>query len=498
MSGTNAISMRKAEASGIRAETWPWMLGAAVISLIIVAVGGYLRTVPNPDAIYYLASADHFARGEWREGLAVYGWGFYSLQIAAVMVVTGLKAYPATIVVNAVYTAALAAVFVYLIDLLSGRDRVSIVFAVLVIVFNAQLTDWGPVVIRDHGYWFFLIATIATVVADFKAPSWRKKVLLFVEIVLASLFRIEGAYLFLLVPGFITWTRLRSPVGRAVILAAMGAISLVGVAGFVYWNSGSFQMFHNLGAPIEHYIAVLDTAVIDPALSNGRVWYIGIVVATMVAAFLLAMTNQLTVLLFIAFYPKRTMSSLTNTVFFWFTLGQLPALVIYVTLRLFLPPRYMMGIALVASIAIVFVLRSGYAEWREGRPRAYLFMPLAIGAILIGWFGQLPGPTQLGYLRDAGLWMRANVAPTDYAWVGDPRILYYFGRTEGLDADTPYGERERRLDAPNAYFALVHPHSTPLPGWLRSMRDRRMIKRFVGNDGNAVEIYVRCPHKPYC
>jgi hypothetical protein len=474
------------------------MLVAALVNIIVVAAAGYLRNVPNPDAVFYLTAAEHFAKGQWREGVAVYGWPFYSLQIAAVMVLTGFHAFPAAIAVNAAYTAALAAVFVYLIGLLSGRDTIALLFGVLVIAFNDRLAAWAPIVVRDHGYWFFLLATVATVVAHHKAPSLSKKLLLLVEIGLASLFRVEGAYLFLVVPGFIAWTRLRSPVGRAAVLAVVALASLAGVAGFSLWTSDGFQMLHDLGAPIAHRISVLEKVLIKPDYARGNAWYIGMVVATIVAAFLRAMTNQLSVMLVVAFYPKRVMSSLTSTVFFWFTLGQLPALVIFTTLQLFLPWRYMMGIALVASIAIVFLLRSGYGEWREGRMRAYLLMPIAIIAIMVGWVTSLPAPTHLAYLRDAGLWIRSNAGPNEYVWIGEPRILYYSGRTEGLAASTPFGKRKRRLDAPNSYFAIARAPSRPLPAWLQSMQGRRLIKRFVGKDGNAAEIYVRCPHKPYC
>lgn len=491
-------SLKRTTFSGAWGGRGTWMLVAALVSLAVSAWAGYAESVPNPDAVYYLTAADHFVRGEWHEGFAVYRWPLYSLNIAAVMVVTGLHAFPAALVVNAVFTAGLAAVFVYLVALLSSDDRVSMIAAALLIGFSSRLMLWEPQIVRDHGYWFFLMAAIATAVADYKAPSLFKKLLLLVEIVLATLFRVEGAFLLVLVPGFMIWIRTRSPALRAATVAAVLVAALASIAGFALWTSGGLKSFAAIEATLSHRIDVLNSSLIDPIFAGGHTWYAGMVVATVISVLLVALGNTLSVILIFAFWPKRVMSPFTGTVFFWFALGQLPILVVFGTLELFIAWRYAMGIALVALVAIVFTFRSAWGECLEGRKRSCLFMLVAPVAVAASWVTTIPRPTDIGYLRDAGLWMRANIDPRAYVWVNEPRMIYYSGRTQGLSAAHPYSDWTPDLGRPDSFFANDRAVTDPLPDWLAAMKDRKLIKSFPGSGGRVAEIFVRCPNPAYC
>lgn len=495
---TEGIVLPRAGEAGAARSVWPFMAGAAVIAAAVVAVAAWMQPVPNPDALYYLTAAEHFAQGQWHEGFTVYRWPFYSLQIAGVMAFAGLDALPAAVVADIAYSAGLAAVFVYLIGQLSGRDRPSLLIAVLVIGFNARLAHWAPAVVRDHGYWFFLLAAITTAVSDRQRPALAKKLLLVAEIVLATLFRIEGAFLFIVVPGFIAWSKTRSTLARLLISAAVACLSLAGVLGFALWNGGGWAGFHQFDNLIAHRVAVLNASLIDPFYADGRIWYVGMAVATLLAAMLRAYTHVFAILGLAAFFPRRLMPREAAGVFFWFALGQLPSLAIFATLQLFLPWRYAIGMALVGTIPIVFVLRAGWQEWKEGRRRAYALLPLCVLLLAASFLGDVPRPNGLGYLREAGEWIRANAAHNDYVWMREQRILYYSGRTDGLSAAEPVNERQPELGRPKSWFVIVRAPSEPLPGWLRRLPGLQLIRRFPGEDGNAAEIYARCPQSRLC
>lgn len=495
---TEGIALPRAGEAGAARSVWPFMAAAALIASAVVAFAAWMQPVPNPDALYYLTAAEHFAQGQWHEGFAVYRWPFYSLQIAGVMAIAGLDALPAAVAVDIAYSAGLAAVFVDLIGRLSDRDRPSLLIAALLIGFNARLANLAPAVVRDHGYWFFLVAAITTAVSDRQRPALAKKLLLVAEIVLATLFRIEGAFLFVVVPGFLFWSHAPSRMVRLLIPVAVACLSLAGVLGFALWNGGGFAGFHQFDDIIAHRVAVLNASLIDPFYADGRIWYVGMVIATLFAAMLRAYSHVFAILGLAAFFPRRLMPREAAGTFFWFALGQLPALAIFATLQLFLPWRYAIGMALVGTIPIVFVLRAGWQEWKEGRRRAYALLPLSILLVAASFLGDVPRPNGLGYLRETGAWIRANAEPAAYVWIREQRILYYSGRTEGLSATTPVNERQPETDRPNVWFVILRAPSEPVPGWLRRVPGLQLIRRFPGEDGNVAEIYARCPQSRFC
>ncbi len=78
-------------------------VAAIVLSLALSGWSAYAQQIPNPDALYYLRSAEFYHAGQWQQGMAVYRWPFFSLTVAGMMFLTGVTAPVAAQVVNALF-----------------------------------------------------------------------------------------------------------------------------------------------------------------------------------------------------------------------------------------------------------------------------------------------------------------------------------------------------------------------------------------------------------
>src|SRR5262249_42035397 len=146
-------------------------VAAAVLSLLLSLWAVWAQFIPNPDAALYLRSAEQFADGKWTEGIGTFRWPFYSLLIAAMMTVTGLKAFVAAEILNALLAAVATVAFIALVGRLSNGDRLTVICAAFVILLQPHLAGDRPSVIRDNGYLAFFVVSLYLVARDQVAPD---------------------------------------------------------------------------------------------------------------------------------------------------------------------------------------------------------------------------------------------------------------------------------------------------------------------------------------
>ena len=479
---------------------------AAAASLALSIWGAWAQFVPNPDAALYLRAAELIADGRWTAAVELYRWPTYSVAIAAVMTLTGMKALLAAQIVNAVFAVVTTVAFIGLVSRLANGDRLVVLCAAIVILLQPHLTSMRPAIIRDHGYFAFFVLSLYLVDRDVASPSRATKVGIGAAIVAAGLFRIEGFLLAALVPIFYTvrepgnWRR------PSTILAIIAACLLL-VPGLVLWSSGILSQWLTGRVDISG-LASAWTGVANTIAARvhdlkygflypyggGNAWgaYVGITLGIVIVNVVRAVTVPLAILTVFAFLPRHVMPRAANRFVLWFAFGQAPMLLVFTFVSLQLDQRYAIGMALVLDIALAYLIAEAMRQWRA-RSAERFFLPVAAVVLVAVWAFEVPLPSKLADLKEAGEWISRETPSNARILTNDARIAYFSGR--------PYGQNMRvwapGSTAPTAaefaefdYFAFDI-DANDLPAEIGKLPAMQVVQTFAGKDGSTVIIYVR-------
>ena len=479
-------------------------LVAAIASLALSVWGAWAQFLPNPDGALYLRSAELMANGQWKAAIAIYGWPFYGMTIAAVVKVTGLEPFAAAQVVNAFFSAVTTLAFIALVGRLSN-DRLVVICAAIVIVLQPSLTSFRPSIIRDNCYLACFVLTLYFVCRDLLVPRLWTKLAIGGAIFLAGLFRIEGFFLAALV--LIYYVALRQSVWKNpwVIIIVIG-VGLLSIPALTFWNSDTqaklFSGQLDLSGPIANLnrffdvigqrLSTLRSGILFP-FGGGNVWgaYVGLVLGVVTVNVVRGITIPVAILAALSYFPKRLMPRHVNQFVLWFCFAQLPVLFLYAFWSLVLDKRYAAAMALVLDIPVAFVLAEAVRQWRSSLI-ARVFLPIAAATLIATWGFAVPKPSKLGYLKEAGLWIRDNVPSTARVLTNDARIAYFSGRSYGPTMAHSFGEPPSDAALARFDYLVVQQNSDDklLPAVDR-LSGKQFVRSFPGKDGSAVVVYTQ-------
>jgi len=481
-------------------------LMAAAASVVLSIWGAWAQYVPNPDAATYLRAAELIADGRWTAAVELYRWPTYSVAIAAVMTLTGVKALLAAQIVNAVFTVVTTVAFIALVSRLADGDRLVVLCAAIVILLQPNLTETRPTIVRDNGYFAFFVLSLYLVACDVASPSRATKAGIGAAIVAAGLFRIEGFLLAALVP---IYYLVRQPGNwrRPSTILAIVAACLMLIPGVLLWNSGILSQWltgrvdisglasawTGVANTIEARVHDLKYRFLYP-YGGGNAWgaYVGITLGIVVVNVVRAVTVPLAILTAFAFFPRRVMPRAANAFVLWFAFAQAPMLLVFTFVTLLLDKRYAIGTALVLDIPLAFLIAEAIRQWRA-RSAQRFFLPVAAIVLVAVWAFNLPRPSEVGQFKEAGEWIGREIPSNARILTNDGRIAYFSGR--------PY-DQNMRLWAPGGpaptaaefaefdYFAFDM-DASDLPAAIGKLPARQVMQTFAGKDGSTVIIYAR-------
>lgn len=476
----------------------PYLL-VFLVSVLLSLWSAYAQFIPNPDAMLYLRAAEYFSVGRWAEAVEVYRWPFYSLVIALAMKLTGAEALLAAQSVNLLLDGATAVVFVAIVRRLAGHERLGIVFwAALFILLNPKLMQLRPVIIRDHGFIALFLTVIYLVVVDQQARSLWIKGGICVAIALASLFRLEAAFLLLLVPAFYIYVRSSKTAARVLILAVLVACLML-IPGFSLWRALEAYSKGMPGGYWGTWLAQMQLLFRDvqatglqlerilPAGRNvGGLAIAGIILAITLDALLRALTIPIAVLSALAYWPRLVMPELAGKVVAWFAGWQIPLLLTFAVFSLFVDWRYAMAFSLMASIPAVFTLDAVAQDFATCF-RAKVLLAMAVATVLVPSALAFPRYSKFGYLRDAGVWIRDQVPPAAKIVTNDGRIAYYSDRRYDHDITVrPTALLGQSLTGADYVFVHVERVGQAIGS---NMEHARLVGTFSGSSGGQVLAY---------
>lgn len=477
---------------------------AVVLSLAMSAWCAYAQQIPNPDALYYLRAAEFFHAGQWGQGFAVYRWPFLSLSIAGAMTLTGTVAPVAAQIVNALLDCATVIIFIALVRRLEspGLLRNIAWWAMIVILLHPKVASMRSSVVRDHGYYTFVLLTIYLVVRDHQEPRSWIKLAIPAAIVAAALFRLEALLLLVVAPGFYFICNVSGR--RRWILAVPAALVVATILIVVYaaWtgqvmlpggSSGSvesdlFVRLREIGAALLTRTTRL-AEVLPQTRNAGIVGYIGYSIVALLDAALRAASVPFAILALFAFMPRRLLSAFATRVVLWFAGWQFVFLLGFTIVAYFIDWRFAMVLAVIMAIPAAFTAAEVTALWRARQPAYRLLFPIVLLTVTIPWLLEVPRFSKLEYLRDAGYWINRNLPPQAKVVTNDGRIAYFSGRA--LQSEIVVRQSAEITDRNVSevdYIAVDSARNSPPPFVTRDLQSR-VVTTIDGANNRSVIIY---------
>ncbi|VVC76459.1 hypothetical protein AQUSIP_17720 [Aquicella siphonis] len=490
---------------------------AFLTSLLISACIDYRDSVINPDGICYLLSAQMVGSAPIKEVMQLCPqsqWPFYSTLIFAFVKLTHLSFPMAAYLLNGLFSLISVMMFICIVRELGGSGRV-LWIAALVILFNHQFNILRENIIRDHGFWALYLVSLFYLLRYFREPKWTTALLWNASLLVATLFRIEGA-VFLLAMPFISWCFIgRSWKERTLSFLMLNLPMIIICGGIAMWHLvypqhsvdrlgrvGEVinQMHHGFFMLLDRYQtskAALAQHVLPPESSTDASvvlflvwisWYLYNVVITLSLGY--------AAMLLYAWKTGAARWRANTSVVVW---GYVAVNVIvtlgFLAEHLFISKRYLIALSLVLMLWVPFALNDLIEKWGSLRHRAALSL-----AALVIFISALSGIVEFGhskfYIRSAGNWIAESVPENAKLYVNDFQLMYYtrhFGirifelLPDYLQINSIAHGKWKQYD----YLALRlrNREEGEMAGILEELAGLKPVKVFSNRRGNHVAVY---------
>lgn len=428
-------------------------LFAIAVSLLLSLWIDYHESIINPDAVCYLMSAEAFGQLGLKGAMHLCGqakWPFYSALIYGLVQVTHLSYSSAAYLLDAFFSALSVSMFILIVKELGGSRRLLWCAAAVILLWH-EFNSVREYIVRDHGFWAFYLTSLFFLLRFFRTPNWRNALGWSFSLLLATLFRIEGALFLLLIP-FVSWffTNYTLKMRVKYFLVLNLPIFLIGFALLGYFllhpqeTLGKLGRIAELTNQLQHgFVLMVDryqatkaalsqyVLTMESARDAGFVLFLVLIVW-----YLINVISNVSwiygLLIAYAWLQKRNpLAKGALIVLGGYLLVNLAITFGFLAERLFLSKRYLIAFSLVLILWVPFALDALMQKWPEVRHRLFLLF-----AVFFIFISSLGGIFDFGYskayIREAGDWLSEHVPPTANLYVNSYQLMYYskhFGTT---------------------------------------------------------------------
>lgn len=182
---------------------WDPKLVAVAASLLLSLFAWAMAVLPNDDAYVYVRTAEIYLQDGLAAAFEHYGWAGYSILIGELSR-TGLGLFESATLINALLFALLVYAFVSLVALLDG-SRLTLGLAVLTILLYPELNEFRFFIIRDIGFWAFMLFGLLLFIRFVQRPGIASAIAVTAALLIAALFRAEAVVYLLCLPLALLW-----------------------------------------------------------------------------------------------------------------------------------------------------------------------------------------------------------------------------------------------------------------------------------------------------
>lgn len=154
----------------------------------------------NDDSLLYFESARLFSIGEWSAGVQLFPWPLYSLLIAGLHYITGLQFQLCAQILTAVFFALTTHSLLHIV-MLAGGNKFNLLATALLLISSSYIAGAVlPMLIRDQGFWAFLLTALVFFVKFYRDQKIKDALYWQLFALIAFLFRVEAAIYIALLP----------------------------------------------------------------------------------------------------------------------------------------------------------------------------------------------------------------------------------------------------------------------------------------------------------
>lgn len=364
-------------------------------SILLSLLIGYRNSVINPDGICYILSAQMLGSASIKEVLQLCPqskWPFYSTLIYALGQITHLSYNVSAHLLNGVLSLVSVLTFVKIVESLGANQRV-MWLAALVILFDHQFNILRDNIIRDHGFWAFYLISIYLLLNYFREPKWYTALSWSMSLLIATLFRIEGA-VFLIAMPFVSFLYLKEPMlKRAKAFVNLNAVLVLLYFCYLIWQF--FQPEHTRGlGRVDELIHQFKNGLFILAdrfhdVRGALVSYVlpgeatsdagAIVILAWISWFLYNVMISLswcyTLVLAYALKSRSLVLSSNNAPVIWaYLIINLLMTLAFLAENLFISKRYLIALTFVLMLWLPFAVNDLIVKWQSLRHRLFLIL----------------------------------------------------------------------------------------------------------------------------
>ena len=432
---------------------WLAVAGSVLLSLWFILINDKI----NPDGALYVDTAQRLIEGDWKGAYQLYHWPFFSALMALLSQASGLHPEAAALALNLLLAGLLTYAFVALVEELGG-DRKTLWFADFVILSLPYVNEKRAEVIRDIGYWAFVVTSLLLFLRFAARPSLGRALAWSLSALTATLFRIEGFAALLALP-WVLWLRGNWPWRRRALVFLQANGLVIGLAStlalivaldpeIANYSGRLLEPIHRLeqfwielSSGLEEKADLLRTQVFD--LTTGPyAHYAGksaltVLVGGLVTIVVIKAAKVIPPLywllpMFRRFRARLHFSPLAVHALAGLFLINLSLILAFVVDSFYLSSRYVVPLALTLLPAVPFVLAAVHDRWLELAQapwrRKWVFPLIALGLLATLLDGIIVTSPPKTYIKQAGLWLREQVPEGQKVYTNSSLVHYYSGQ----------------------------------------------------------------------
>jgi hypothetical protein len=478
-------------------------VAAVVASFVYSALHIFIDPLPNPDAVPYLLAAQAWLDDGYAAAAAMYPLPYYSILVAALHALTGFSLSASAHWLDATLIAVLVVALQRLGRALGGSVRVEFIIVVFALLLP-ELNGYRSFVLRDFGYWAFLVIALTCLVRYTQTQNFVRLVAFLSCCLAAALFRVEAIPVLVLMPLallFVPATRYR-PVAMFYVVVATTIVALGYVASLLSvptasndWTPSTLQagvvLLMELPVHLHAQLNGFSTTVLDPRFPDYAAFGLAGGLATLIVVHVaLAASLPLAVIAAIGVAGKNY-GALDRRALpvLWMALAiAVFGLIAVLMSRGIIQTRYAMPAGLLIAVVAAFVVDAWYTSARTPQMRTRLRRAsLLVLIYFVGEAGFDLFNSKQHFLAAAD-WLESNTAPDARIYSNDLRLIYLADRP--VRWQDPHTLRETALPtAGYDYWAvLIGRDDAGLRQAVEQESRWQRVAQFTNRKGDAVLI----------
>ncbi|GAB3105349.1 hypothetical protein G8770_13420 [Aestuariicella hydrocarbonica] len=415
-------------------------LAAALLStlstLIIISLSGSI----NADATQYLIAADTFKVSGWDAAEEIYPRPFYSVLIGGLSQITHTSSFVSAQLLDISLLALLGYAFVKVIQALGGDRRAQWIGACLIVLLPT-LADYRDYLIRDFGYWAFMLLALNALIRFqanarlLQAGQWCA------YSGIAMLFRPEAVLLLVLVPTALLLPSPQSLVLRLKLTAKLYGLLLAGllIALAIGLSTGLqlqdkfielalsplLEQANQLAISLPKYTQVMASEILNRHSEEHAALSVSLVLSGIFVATLLSALTPIIVFLGLYLWKKGQLRWPRNTPYLMMHIVLAGILINFLLFKHFMQARYMLLTALLLLIPLCIGLSREYDNIARSKVKKGLLFTLAMLVLLDNHIST----SSHEHDQDSLAWLQQHSSQDDWIYTNDHQLAYFSGLT---------------------------------------------------------------------